>query len=108
MSRSETDFDVVVIGGGINGTGVAQAVAAAGYSVALLEKSAVAAETDAFTRSRESCLVADDTQQPHALSVFGGKITSYRATARKVLQMCEKTLERRASIADTSKLFLKA
>lgn len=67
-----------------------------------------AAETDAFTRSRESCLVADDTQQPHALSIFGGKITSYRATARKVLQMCEKTLERRAPIADTSKLFLRA
>lgn len=38
-------FDVVVVGGGIHGTGVAQAAAAAGYSVLLLEKSALAAGT---------------------------------------------------------------
>ena len=36
-----SDFDVVVIGAGIHGAGVAQAVAAAGYKVAVLEKNAV-------------------------------------------------------------------
>lgn len=38
-------YDVVVVGGGINGVGVAQAAAAAGHSVLLLEKSALAAGT---------------------------------------------------------------
>ena len=37
--------DIVVVGGGINGVGVAQAVAAAGYSVLLIEKTALAAGT---------------------------------------------------------------
>lgn len=46
-------YDVVVIGGGINGVGTAQAAAAAGYSVMLLEKSALAAGTS----SRSSKLI---------------------------------------------------
>lgn len=67
-----------------------------------------AAQSSTFTRSRESSIVADDAQQPHALSVLGGKITSYRVTALKVLRLCEKTLQKRPSIADTSKLTLRA
>jgi glycerol-3-phosphate dehydrogenase len=50
MNRS---FDVVVIGGGIHGVGVAQAAAAGGYSVLLLEKTALAAGTS----SRSSKLI---------------------------------------------------
>ena len=38
-------FDIVVIGAGIHGVGVAQAAAAAGYSVLVIEKSAIAAGT---------------------------------------------------------------
>jgi glycerol-3-phosphate dehydrogenase len=38
-------FDVVVIGAGIQGAGVAQAAAAAGYSVRVLEKTGIAAAT---------------------------------------------------------------
>jgi glycerol-3-phosphate dehydrogenase len=38
-------FDIVVIGGGIHGVGVAQAAAAAGYSVLLIERDAIAAHT---------------------------------------------------------------
>ena len=67
-----------------------------------------AADTAAFTRSRESSLVADDIQRPHAISIFGGKVTSYRVTAQKVVQMCKQTLEKRAGIADTAKLHLEA
>lgn len=40
-----TQFDVVVIGAGIHGAGVAQAAAAAGYSVLVLEKNNVATGT---------------------------------------------------------------
>jgi glycerol-3-phosphate dehydrogenase len=42
---ADKHYDVVVIGGGINGAGVAQAAAAAGHSVLLLEKQALAAGT---------------------------------------------------------------
>ncbi len=38
-------YDVIVVGGGINGVGVAQAAAAAGHSVLLLEKTELAAGT---------------------------------------------------------------
>lgn len=47
------DFDVAVVGGGIHGAGVAQAAAAAGYSVVLLEQTAPAAGTS----SRSSKLI---------------------------------------------------
>ena len=46
-------FDVVVIGGGIHGAGAAQAVACAGHSVLLLEKTALAAGSS----SRSSKLI---------------------------------------------------
>ena len=46
-------YDVVVIGGGIHGVGVAQAAAAAGYSVLLLEQKALASGTS----SRSSKLI---------------------------------------------------
>jgi len=48
-----THYDIVVIGGGINGVGMAQAAAAAGYSVLVLEKTALAAGTS----SRSSKLI---------------------------------------------------
>ena len=48
------DYDVAVIGGGIHGVGVAQAAAAAGYSVVLLEQYATLAQG---TSSRSSKLI---------------------------------------------------
>lgn len=47
------DFDLIVVGGGIHGVGVAQAAAAAGYRALLLEKEALAAGTS----SRSSKLI---------------------------------------------------
>lgn len=47
------EYDVCIIGGGIQGCGVAQAAAAAGYSVVLLEQSALASATS----SRSSKLI---------------------------------------------------
>ena len=48
-----TAYDVVIIGGGIHGVGVAQAAAAAGHRVLLLEKTALASATS----SRSSKLI---------------------------------------------------
>lgn len=45
MAHKPTQFDLVVIGAGIQGAGVAQAAAAAGYSVLVLEQTAIAAGT---------------------------------------------------------------
>ena len=50
---SAVDYDIVIIGGGIQGVGVAQAGAAAGYRVLLLEKQAIASATS----SRSSKLI---------------------------------------------------
>ena len=50
---TEQHYDIVVIGAGIQGAGVAQAAAAAGYSVAVMEKTAIAAGTS----SRSSKLI---------------------------------------------------
>ncbi len=45
LTDSTGDYDIAVIGGGIHGAGVAQAAAAAGYSVLLIERSAWGAGT---------------------------------------------------------------
>lgn len=50
---SAPEFDVIVVGAGIQGAGVAQAAAAAGYSVALLEQTGIASGTS----SRSSKLI---------------------------------------------------
>ena len=42
---TQAKYDIAIVGGGINGVGVAQAAAAAGYSVLLLEKQSLAAGT---------------------------------------------------------------
>ena len=45
MAREIMDYDIAVIGGGIQGAGVAQAAAAAGYKVVIFEQSAIASGT---------------------------------------------------------------
>jgi glycerol-3-phosphate dehydrogenase len=45
LADSASQYDIAVIGGGIQGAGVAQAAAAAGYSVLLIERSAWGAGT---------------------------------------------------------------
>jgi glycerol-3-phosphate dehydrogenase len=52
-SRVMKDYDVIVVGGGIHGAGVLQAVAAAGHRALLLEKGALASGTS----SRSSKLI---------------------------------------------------
>ena len=56
----------------------------------------------AFDRPREVTLVLDDPRAPSYLAVYGGKLTGYRATARRVLQLLRRSLPRRAPRARTT------
>lgn len=42
--------------------------------------------------SREVQLITDSSDQPHYLAIYGGKLTGYRATAAKVVNIIEQTL----------------
>ncbi len=46
----------------------------------------------AFSRSRETQLPVDDPADPHLISILGGKLTGYRATALKVLAKVHQSL----------------
>lgn len=58
----------------------------------------------AFRRSREILLVTDRPQRPRMLGVYGGKLTSYRADAERVLRRLVSALPKRRPLADTRTL----
>ncbi len=58
----------------------------------------------AFHRSRETILHVDRQYKPRVLTVYGGKLTSYRATAEKVAARIAESLPARHPVADTRKL----
>ena len=58
----------------------------------------------AFRRSRETYLPVDNETRPRVVSVFGGKLTGYRATALQVMGLLKKTLQQVTARADTSEL----
>ena len=60
-----------------------------------------------FKSSRETHLITDKPEQPTALSIFGGKLTAYRATAEKVINTLQNSLPERAPRADTASIKLK-
>jgi glycerol-3-phosphate dehydrogenase len=62
------------------------------------------AEGAAFGRSRETRLTVDNPTQPRRVSIYGGKLTGYRATAEKVMAMLRQTLPVRPALADTATL----
>ncbi len=64
------------------------------------------AEGSAFGRSREVLFHADNEDQPRLLSVMGGKLTTYRATAEQVIERLAPSLPRRRPIANTQALSL--
>ncbi|WP_299946631.1 FAD-dependent oxidoreductase [uncultured Microbulbifer sp.] len=45
-----------------------------------------------FSRSRESMICCDNNRKPRILAVAGGKLTSYRATAHKLVKKLQPTL----------------
>jgi glycerol-3-phosphate dehydrogenase len=61
-------------------------------------------EGHAFHRSRETILHVDRENRPRVLNIYGGKLTSYRATAEKVIERISASLPTRARRASTSAL----
>jgi len=58
-------------------------------------------------RSRETRLVADALRRPRLVSIYGGKLTGYRATAQRVMLLLQSTLPARAPVTDTARVALK-
>jgi len=61
-------------------------------------------EGSAFGRSRETILLPDRSPRPRLISIYGGKLTAYRATAQKVMAELRPHLPACTSIADTASL----
>lgn len=61
-------------------------------------------ELNAFSRTREVLFEVDNEARPRVLSVMGGKLTTYRATALAALAKVKSSLPVKERIADTSKI----
>ncbi len=61
-------------------------------------------EGHAFHRSRETILQSDRALQPRVVTIYGGKLTTYRTTAARVLQQIAPSLPARAAKASTQEL----
>ena len=60
----------------------------------------------AFGRPRETLLHTNDPQRPTLLTIYGGKLTAYRATAQKVMQRLAASLPESRVRVDTATLRL--
>ena len=60
----------------------------------------------AFHRPRETRLGVDDERTPRAITIYGGKLTGYRATAEKVMDRLCAHLPVRRRMGDTRELSL--
>jgi glycerol-3-phosphate dehydrogenase len=58
----------------------------------------------AFHRSRETLLLADDPRRPRVMSIYGGKLTTWRAVSARALGMIAGSLPTRAPRARTDEL----
>jgi glycerol-3-phosphate dehydrogenase len=58
----------------------------------------------AFHRPRETIYMTDDPRHPRLVSIYGGKLTAYRATAEKALALLRPTLPARSRRGDTATL----
>ncbi len=58
-------------------------------------------------RQRETVLQTDCPGSPRLLTIYGGKLTAYRATAEKVLHKLQNSLPDKTALADTRALPLK-
>lgn len=66
-----------------------------------------AAQGGAFGRSRETLLAADRSDKPRLLTIYGGKLTGWRAAAEQALERLGASLPAARRRADTRELRLK-
>ncbi len=59
-------------------------------------------EGDFFNRPRETILLPDDVARPHLVAIYGGKLTTYRREAEKVMALVGRTLPPPRGGVDTS------
>lgn len=59
---------------------------------------------DASSKSRETHFHQNDPARPRVVSIYGGKLTSYRATAEKLLRRIKTALPKSTPVADTRRL----
>ena len=59
---------------------------------------------NASSKSRETHFHEDDPALPRVVSIYGGKLTSYRATAEKLLRRIKNVLPETTPVADTRSL----
>lgn len=57
-----------------------------------------------FRRPRETIFFADDPREPRLITLYGGKLTAYRSSARKLLRRLRAVLPARTVVADTATL----
>lgn len=61
---------------------------------------------DAFNKSRDTHFLEDNPGQPRLVTIYGGKLTSYRAVAEKLIAMIAGSLPAAQAVADTRTLKL--
>lgn len=61
-------------------------------------------DKSAFQRSRDALLLVDEESQPRVLSLMGGKLTTYRATAETALARVRASLPSKPERGDTTRL----
>ena len=59
-----------------------------------------------FKKSRDTHFGEDRPNKQRVVTIYGGKLTSYRATSEKLLRKLSKTLPKRKKLAETRKLKL--
>jgi len=59
-----------------------------------------------FKKSRDTHFGKDRAECPRVITIYGGKLTSYRATSEKLVDMLSKFLPKSKRLADTRKLAL--
>ncbi len=60
----------------------------------------------AFYRPRETILFPDDARQPRLITIYGGKLTGYRAIAERIIKLLQASLPAGKQVADTARLSL--
>jgi glycerol-3-phosphate dehydrogenase len=66
-----------------------------------------AATEEAHHRSRETLFSSDRKSRPRVLSIYGGKLTGWRAAAAQVMELIGPSLPVRARRAATDSLILR-